>query len=146
MLSSEQEIDCEVTRNTKLTWSIFKFEDDPQMLNTVPTLTVRNLRKSVFRENIDSTELLISSRELPYGFYEFAARLEMMDLPDVFGTDVLYVEVVQTPWLEAAVTAGSFYTVPYGLLVNTLYIIQFCFSNTLVKLWLKAKRKTDMQN
>ncbi len=129
LLSSEQEIDCEVAQNTKITWTIFKFEDDPQMLVTVPGLAVGNLRKSVFRENIDSAELSLPSRELPYGFFEITARLEMKDLPDVFGSDSMYVEVVQTPWLQAGVTAGSFYTVPYALLVSTTCgCNRFCFS------------------
>ncbi len=43
----------------------------------------------------------------------------------MIGSASIYVQAVQTPWLEAAVTAGSFYTVPYGFEVNRLSVMQF---------------------
>ena len=82
---------------------------------------IANSQKSVFYVNSDSVELLLPPRKLPYGFYEFHARVEMKDLPDVYGSHSIYVDVIQTPWLQAAVTAGSFYTIPYGLLVCAIF-------------------------
>ena len=79
---------------------------------------VQNLRKSPYHTDLSSPDLLLPGRDLPYGFYEVSARVEMKDLPEVSATSSFYIQVVQTPWIEAAVTSGSFYTVPFGYLVR----------------------------
>ncbi|XP_028412301.1 uncharacterized protein LOC114535123 [Dendronephthya gigantea] len=116
MLSTEKQIDCEITQDTKVIWTVRKFDDNVKALSTIPGLSLSNLRKSVFQADIAAADLLLPSRNFPYGFYEISVRLEMEGLPDVFGSSSFYIEVVQTPWLEASVTSGSFYTVPYGFM------------------------------
>ena len=116
-LSIERQLNCEKTQHTTTSWTLFKF-DDPRILNTIPNMQVENLHKSPYYTDLSFSDLLLPERNLPYGFYEITAKVEMKDLPKVFGTDSLYVQVVQTPWIEAAVTTGSFYTVPYGNLVR----------------------------
>ena len=115
LLSIEKQLNCEKTQLTTISWTVMKFDDDPRILNTLPN---SNLRKSPYSTGISSPELLIAARDLPYGFYEIAARLEMKDLPDVFGRDSMYIQIVQTPWIEAATTGGSFNTVPFGNVVR----------------------------
>ena len=119
-LSVQLQIDCEITEKTAVSWTVIQFVDDPRMLAEIPSLTVSALEKTAYHLNIPANDLFLPSRDLPYGFYEIVARVEMEGLPDVFGTDSFYVQVVQTPWINAAVVGGSFYTVPYGLVVSTL--------------------------
>jgi hypothetical protein len=119
-LSTENVIDCEITDRTKTKWTVFKFDDDPRVPRTVP---VSSLRKTAYHSDISTSELLLPGRDLPYGFYEISARVEMTGLPDVFGSDSVYIQVVQTPWLQAAVIGGSFYTAPFGFIVSCLFII-----------------------
>ena len=97
---------------------MFKFDDDPHMLNTIPNMNIGNLHRSPYHTGISSSDLSLPARDLPYGFYEITARLEMENLPDVFGINSIYIQVVQTPWIEAATTSGSFYTVPFGNMVR----------------------------
>ena len=118
MLSTEKEIDCEITQKTRVIWTVRKLDDNVRALSTISGLSLSTVRKSIFHKDIASADLSLPSRNLPYGFYEINVRLEMEGLPDVFGSGSLYIEVVQTPWLEAAVTSGSFYTVPYGFMVS----------------------------
>jgi hypothetical protein len=118
LLSQELQIDCEITEKSAVTWTVLRFIDDPRMLATYPGLTVANLEKTAYHLNIPTNDLFLLPKDLPYGFYEIVARVEMKGLPDVFGSDSLYIQVVQTPWIEAAVVGGSFYTVPYGLMVS----------------------------
>ena len=96
---------------------MFKFDDDPRVLTTVP---VSSLRKTAYRTDIFGLDLLLPENDLPYGFYEITARVEMKGLPDVFGTDSIYIQVIQTPWLQAAVVSGSYYSAPFGLTVSYL--------------------------
>ena len=114
-LSVEDEIYCEITEWTRTKWTVFEFDDDPRVLATVP---VYNLRKTAYRTDIFGLDLLLPGNDLPYGFYEITARVEMKGLPDVFGTDSVYIQVVQTPWLQAAVVGGSYYSTPFGLTVS----------------------------
>ena len=114
-LSVEHEIYCEKTEKTRTKWTVFKFDDDPRVLTTVP---VSSLRKTAYRTDILGFDLLLPGNDLPYGFYEITARVEMKGLPDVFGTDSIYIQVVQTPWLRAAVVSGSYYSAPFGLTVS----------------------------
>ena len=116
-LSVEDEINCEKTEKTKTKWTVFKFDDDPRVLTTVP---VSSLRKTAYRTDIFGLDLLLPENDLPYGFYEITARVEMKGLPDVFGTDSIYIQVIQTPWLQAAVVSGSYYSAPFGLTVSYL--------------------------
>ena len=117
-LSVELQIDCEITQKTSVSWTVFQFVD-PRMLATIPGLTVSALEKTVHHLNIPTNDLFLPPRDLPYGFYEIVARVEMEGLPDVFGTDSFYVQIVQTPWINAAVIGGTFHTVPYGMVVST---------------------------
>ena len=105
--------DCEQTQLTKTSWNIYKFDDDPR--GPIP---LAGLRKSLFHTEFSTSDILLPARFLSYGFYEIVARVEMIGLPDVFGTASMCVQIVQTPWLEAAVTGGSFHTVPYGFEVG----------------------------
>ena len=118
VLTTEQEIYCEITDQTIVSWNVYKFDDDPR--NSVP---VTGLRKILFHTELSTSELLLPGRFLSYGFYEIVANVEMRGLSDVIGSASIYVQAVQTPWLEAAVTAGSFYTVPYGFEVNRLSVM-----------------------
>jgi hypothetical protein len=111
-LSIEKEMSCEKTERTKTKWSVFKLDDDPSV---VP---VSNLRKTAYHLHISTSDLLLPRNDLPYGYFEIRARVEMDGLPDVFGSDVIYIQVTQTPWLEAAVVGGSFYTAPFGFMVT----------------------------
>ncbi|XP_028413722.1 uncharacterized protein LOC114536576 [Dendronephthya gigantea] len=111
-LSTQNDIDCETTEQTKTTWTVLKFDDDPRELTTLP---IYSFSKSPYHSSIFGPDLLLPGNDLPYGFYEISARVEMRGLPDVFGSDTFYIQVVQTPWLEAAVVGGSFYTAPFGL-------------------------------
>ena len=113
-LSTENEIYCENTEQTQTTWTVSKFDDDPRVLKAVP---VSSLRKTVHRSDISTQDLLLPGKELPYGLYEISARVEMRGLAEVFGTGSLYVQVLQTPWIEAAVVGGSFHTVAFGFSV-----------------------------
>ena len=113
VLTTEQEIYCEITEQTTVSWNVYKFTDDPR--NTVPAA---GLRKTLFHSEISTTNLLLPGRFLSYGFYEIVAHVEMRGLHGVLGSASMHVQVVQTPWLEAAVKAGSFYTVPYGFEVH----------------------------
>lgn len=118
VLTTEQSIDCEITDETMSSWTVYKLDDDP--CNPIPP---SGLRKSLFHTETSTSDLLLSGRFLPYGFYEIVAHVEMRGLRGVFGTTSLYTQVIQTPWLEAAVTAGSFYTVPYGFGVNIFPVL-----------------------
>ena len=114
-LSIEKEVHCETTKVAKTKWNVFKFVDDPRIFSTVP---VSSLRKTAYHLDILTSDLLLPERDLPYGFYEINARVEMSGLPDVFGSDSVYIEVIQTPWIEAGVVSGSFYSAPFGLVVS----------------------------
>ena len=116
-LSTKNEIDCERTEKTNTKWTVFKFDDDPRVLNTVP---VSSLRKTAYHSHISTSDLLLPGKDLQYGFYEISTQVEMNGLPDVFGSDSIYIQVVQTPRLEAAVVGGSYYTVPFGFMVSSL--------------------------
>ena len=116
-LSVEDEIYCEKIEKTKRKWTVFKLDDDPRVLKTIP---VSSLRKTAYRTDIFGLDLLLPGKDLPYGFYEITARVEIKGLPDVFGTDSIYIQVVQTPWLKAAVVGGSYYSAPFGLTVSYL--------------------------
>jgi hypothetical protein len=128
-LSTELQINCEITEETTVTWTVFQFVDDPGMLATFPGLTVSRLQKTAYHSSIRTNDLLLPPRDLPYGFYEIVARVEMKGLPDVFGSDSFFIQVVQTPWMEAAVVGGSFYTVPYGLNVSAELLLSFWTRN-----------------
>ena len=112
LLKTQQEINCEITDETTVSWKVYKFDDDPRKV-----LLRSQLRKTLFN-SVSTSDLHLLGRFLPYGFYEIVVRAEMRGLLDVFGSDLIHVQVIQTPWLEAAVTAGSFYTIPYGFEVN----------------------------
>lgn len=124
MLTNEQAIDCEITDQTTSSWTIYKLEDDPR--DPIP---LTGLRKSLIHTEISTSDLLIPGRFLPYGFYEIVARVEMKGLRGVFGTASTHIQVIQTPWLEAAVIAGSFHTVPYGFQVHI--VIQYFITGSL---------------
>ena len=107
---------CEPTEETKTTWEILKLEDDPQ---TIPSnMPLVDLRKTLFHTIEDNPEFSLPGKFLPYGFYEVRANVEMKGIPDVLGSDTIFVHVVQTPWLNAAVNDGSFHTVPFGMMVS----------------------------
>lgn len=125
-LITAKEIFCEKTEQTKTTWTISKLEDDPRNLPRNPSNTpLASMEMSLFHSVADSSELLISRRFLPYGFYEVHARVEMKGVQDVFGSDSMFVKIVQTPWLEPAVNGGSFHTVPFGLVVRKKIFCSF---------------------
>ena len=94
---------------------MLKFDDDPREMTT---LSAYSFTKSPYHSGISTRDLLLPGKDLPYGFYEISVRVEMRGMPDVFGSDTFYIQVVQTPWLEAAVVGGSFYTAPFGLIVS----------------------------
>ena len=112
-VSTENEVYCEQTNYVNVSWTVYKIEDDPIILTTTPRIKISDLRKSVFHTGIISPDLFLPGRDLPFGFYEISARVEMRGLHTIFGIGTLYIQVVQTPWIVAAVTTGSFYTVPY---------------------------------
>ena len=116
-LISETEIFCEHTERTKTTWTLLKFEEDPQ--NLPGNVPYADITKNVFHTVTDASELVLPGKFLPYGFYEIRVRVEMTGLPDVFGTDSIFVRVVPTP-LQAIVNDGSFHTVPFGLMVRAI--------------------------
>ena len=118
MLTTEQSINCEITDLTVSSWTVYKVDDDPPN-----SIHFAGLRKTLFHTEISTSDLLLPGRFLPYGFYEIVARVEMRGLRGVFGTALLHIQVIQTPWLEAAATAGSFHTVPYGFEVNFLLVL-----------------------
>ena len=128
-VSTENEIYCEKTNYVVVSWTIYKIEDDPAILTTTSRIKVSDLGKSVFHAGTISSDLFLPGRYLPFGFYEISARVEMKGLPDIFGIGTLYVQIIQTPWIIAAATAGSFYTVPYKELVR-LFTVRFidCFT------------------
>ena len=68
---------------------------------------------------LSSPELRLPEKSLTYGFYEIRVRLEMNGLPDVFGENTTYIQVVQTPWLEAVLTTGAFNEAIFGEKVRT---------------------------
>ena len=137
-LSVKQEIDCEKTGKTKTKWSIFKIDDDPRVLHMVP---VSSLKKTAYHVDVSTLDLLLSGNELPYGFFEISTRVEMNGLPDVHGSDVIYIQVIQTPWLEAAVVGGSFHTAPFGLMVICLLIMK-----TSIMILSRSQMKIDSGN
>ena len=116
--SSDVQIDCEITQRFTVSWTVLQIVDDPRTLLSTPGLTLSHLQKKVYHSKTPVNDLFLPSRDLPYGFYEIVARVEMKDLPHVFGADSFYIQVVQTPWIEASVVGGSFYTVPFGLTVS----------------------------
>lgn len=115
-ISTQKEIHCDQTQQTKTTWTIFKFDEDPRLVPS--NVLIANMKKTVFHTEVSISDLFIPRRFLPYGFYEISAQVQMKGLPDVFGSDSIYVEIIQTPWIKAGVTAGSFYTVPFGFVVR----------------------------
>ena len=115
-LTTETKVLCEPTEETKTTWEILKLEDDPR---TIPSnVPLADLRKTLFNTIEDNQEFSLPGKLLPYGFYEVRAKVEMKGIPDVLGSDTIFVQVVQTPWLNAAVKDGSFHTVPFGMMVS----------------------------
>lgn len=122
-LLTVKEIFCELTEQTKTTWMILKLEDDPR------TLPLASIGIGQFHSIDDSSDLSLPGRFLPYGFYEIRARVEMRGVQDVFETDSMFIDVVQTPWLEPAVIGGFRQAVPRGLLVSVVKIFSehiFC--------------------
>lgn len=117
-LSTENEIYCEQTELVKVSWTVYNIDDDPAILSTTPRMKPSDLGKTVLYTGIISSDLFRQERDLPFGYYEISARVEMKGLPDIFGIGTLYIEVIQTPWIIAAVTTGSFYTVPFKFLVR----------------------------
>jgi hypothetical protein len=112
-VATENEIYCEVTNYVNVSWIVYKIDDDPSILTTTPRMKISDLGKSVFHTGIISPDLFLPERDLPFGHYEISARVEMWGLQNIFGIGTLYIQVVQTPWISAAVTTGSFYTVPF---------------------------------
>jgi hypothetical protein len=115
-LDLETEISCEATDSTKITWTVLKLDDHPRDIPSYVPLA--DIARTVYHTINDLSQITLPGKFLPYGFYEIRARLEMRDLPDVFGSDSVFVDIVQTPWLEAAVKNGSYHTVRYGLVVR----------------------------
>ena len=120
-LITAKEIFCEKTEKTKTTWTILKLDDDPRTLPS--NIPLASIGMTQFHSVGDSSDLLIPGRLLPYGFYEIHARVEMKSVQDVFGSDSMFVQIIQTPWLESAVNGGSFHTVPFGLVVREISVI-----------------------
>lgn len=117
-LDLETEIFCETTESTKTSWTISKLEDH---LRDIPSyVSLADITRTEFHTINDVSQITLPGKFLPYGFYEIRARVEMRELPDVFGSDSIFVNVVQSPWLEAAVNNGSFHTVRFGLVVRTI--------------------------
>jgi hypothetical protein len=117
-LDLETEIFCETTESTKTSWTISKLEDH---LRDIPSyVSLADITRTEFHTINDVSQITLPGKFLPYGFYVIRARVEMRELPDVFGSDSIFVNVVQTPWLEAAVNNGSFHTVRFGLVVRTI--------------------------
>jgi hypothetical protein len=119
-VTTENEIYCEQTNYVVVSWTVYKIEDDPAVLTTTPRMKISDLGKSVFHDGTVSPDLFLPERYLLFGFYEISARVEMKGLPYIFGIGTFYVQIIQTPWIIAAATAGSFYTVPYKELVRHL--------------------------
>ncbi len=117
-VSTENEIYCEPTNDVNVSWTVYRIEDDPIILTTTPQMKISDLEKSVFYTGIISPDLYFPERDLPFGFYEISARVEMKGLRSIFGISSLYIQVVQTPWIVAAVTTGSFYTLPHKFSVR----------------------------
>ena len=115
-LIAENEVCCEITEQTKTSWTILKLEDDPRAI--LSNVMHTEIRSTQFHTVNDTSELLLPARFLPYGFYEIRSRVEMKGVPEVFGSDSIFVQVVQTPWLKAAVGGGSFHTIPFGFMVR----------------------------
>ena len=111
--SIENEIYCEPTNLVKVSWTVYRILHDPAILATIPRMKISDLEKKVFLVDIISQDLSIPGRSLPFGYYEISVRVEMWGLPYVFGIGTLYVQIIQTPWIVAGVTTGSFYTVPF---------------------------------
>ena len=101
-----------------MSWTVYRIEDDPVILTTTPRMKISDLRKSVFHTGIISPDLSLPERDLPFGYYEISARVEMKGLHDIFGIGTLYIQIVQTPWLFPAVTTGSFFSIPFKELVR----------------------------
>ncbi|XP_028408505.1 sperm receptor for egg jelly-like [Dendronephthya gigantea] len=113
-LFTENEVFCEITEQTKTSWTLLKLEDDPR--TTPSDVLVADMRKTLFHTVNDTSALQLARRFLPYGYYEIRARVEMRGVPGVFGIDSTIIQVVQTPWIQAAVNDGSFHTVIFGFL------------------------------
>ena len=111
-----KEIYCEQTEITKTTWTILKLEGDPR------TLPLASIGMNQFHSLGDSSKLSLAGRFLPYGFYEIRALVKMSGVRDVFGTDSIFINVVQTPWLEPAVNGGFIHDVLFGLVVRVVKI------------------------
>ncbi len=116
VLVTKNEIHCEITEHSKTTWTILKIEDHPRAIAI--DVPIGEIRRTQFHTVNDTSELVLRGRFLPYGFYEIRAHVEMRGVADVFGSDSIFVQVVQTPWLMAAVNDGSYHSVPFGLVVR----------------------------
>lgn len=110
-LTTDNEIDCELTQITQTKWSVFKLDQDPRPTLSAIDSIPRTEYQLPFSTNLMSPELILNSRSFEYGFYAVTAKLEMDGHPDVFNEDTKYFHVVATPWLEPAVTTGFMYTV-----------------------------------
>ena len=119
-LSTENEIYCEKTELVNVSWTVYRIEDDPIILTTTPRMKISDLGKSIFHTGIISPDLSLPERDLPFGFYEISARVEMKGLHNIFGIGTLYIQIVQTPWLLPAVTTGSFFSIPFKELVRRI--------------------------
>jgi hypothetical protein len=115
---TENEIICEATQRTKTTWTILKLEENPRDIPSYVSLA--DLKRTMFHTTNHVSQLKLPGKFLPYGFYEIGVRVEMNGLPDVFGSDSIFIEIVQTPWVEAAVNGGSYHTVPFGHVVRAI--------------------------
>ena len=124
-LTTENEIYCEQTEIVNVSWTVYKINDDPSILTTTPKMKITDLGKSVFHTGIISPDLFLPERDLPFGYYEISARVEMKGLSYIFGIGTLYIKIVQTPWITAAVTTGSFYSIPYRELVRQLILFNW---------------------
>ena len=123
-LINEHEILCEITEDTVTTWEILKLEDDPR---TIPSdVPPADLRKTLFQTIQDSPDFSLPGKTLPYGFYEIRTKVQMKGVRGVSGSDSIFIQVVPTPWLEAAVSGGSSHTVPYGFVVSC-YFWRVCY-------------------
>ena len=115
-LAREKEILCEVTEQTNTTWTIFKLDGNPREI-----LTISDIPRTQFLVISDnSSEISISEKFLPHGFYEIRVDVDMVGVQYISGIKSLFVEIIATPWLNAAVTGGLTHVVPYGFVVRVI--------------------------
>ena len=100
-LSNKVIVDCEASDATKFLWEVQQIHDDPPGYDPPRVLT------SVTVSGNKVPDFLVPARILQYGLYQFKATVTMVGYDAVYGTDLGYIKIVDTPFVEVKIAGGN---------------------------------------